>query len=125
MASFIASHARGFALAATLALGVAGSAQAGEIYGGVTVYHGGGYDGHAGGRDGWRGGRGGWRGDYRPACHPREAVGKAWRQGLRRPGVERVGRRDIVVSGWFRGHRAVLVFDRYSPRCRVIGSRGI
>nr|MCU0790034.1 hypothetical protein [Nitratireductor sp.] len=84
MASFIASHARRFALAAALALGVAGSAQAGEIYGGVTVYHGGGYDGHAGGRDGWRGGRdgwhdgrGGWRGDYRPACHPREAVGKA------------------------------------------------
>jgi hypothetical protein len=128
MSSFIALHAGKFALAAALALGVAGSAQAGGISGEITVYHGGGHGGGYGGGYGHGGGYGrggGWHGDYRPLCHPREAVGKAWRQGLRRPGVERVTRRDIVVSGWFHGHRAVLIFDRHSPRCRIIGSRGI
>jgi hypothetical protein len=44
---------------------------------------------------------------------------------VRRPGVERVTPRQVVVGGWFRGHRAMMVFDRYSSRCRVLYSRGI
>lgn len=62
---------------------------------------------------------------HRAACTPREAVRKAWRIGLNRPGVRRIDNRRIVVTGFNRGHRASLVFARHTPRCRVIASRGI
>ncbi len=123
MANILASTGKKFAITAALALGLAANAQAAGISGEITIQHSGGYLGGHGG--GWQGRPGGWHGGHRAQCRPSEAIERAWRQGMRRPGIERVGRRDIVVAGWFRGHRAVLVFDRHSPRCRVIGSRGI
>jgi hypothetical protein len=118
--------ARNLALGAMLATGFAGGAQAAslEIIAGPGGHHsGGGYtEGHHGGYHG--GYRDGHRGGDR-ICRPGEAVQKAYRQGMRRPGIERVSRHEVVVSGRFRGHRAVLVFDRNSSRCRVLYSRGI
>lgn len=62
---------------------------------------------------------------HRGICTPREAVHKAWRIGMNRPGIRRIGHDRIVVTGFHRGHHARLVFARYTPRCRVIASRGI
>ena len=58
-------------------------------------------------------------------CDPGEAVEKARHFGLRRAGVERVSRHEILVTGRYHGHRALLVFDRNSRHCRVIGARGL
>jgi hypothetical protein len=63
-----------------------------------------------------------WR---RGVCEPHEAVEKAREFGLRRIGIERVSRHEIVVSGRNYGHRALLVFDRFSRHCRVIATRGL
>jgi hypothetical protein len=61
----------------------------------------------------------------RGICEPHEAVEKAHDFGLRRVGIERVTRHEIVVSGRQYGHRALLVFDRFSRHCRVIATRGL
>lgn len=68
-----------------------------------------------------------WNGhrNRRNFCTPGEAVHKASRYGLRHAGVRRVLPRAIVVSGLHRGHRARMVFSRYSYNCQVIASRGI
>ncbi len=78
------------------------------------------------------GGHGGYNGDHRPGghrrdrgCQPHEAVEKARYHGLRRAGVERVTPWEIVVTGRAYGNRALLVFDRSSRHCRIIGSRGL
>ena len=63
-----------------------------------------------------------WR---RPACQPHEAVRKAMRFGLRHADIRHVDRRVIIVSGVKRGHRASIAFARHSPRCHVVGTRGI
>ena len=62
---------------------------------------------------------------FRAMCEPHEAMRKAAFMGLRRPGIRRISHRVIVVSGINRGHRAQIVFARQSPRCNVIGDRGI
>jgi hypothetical protein len=79
----------------------------------------------------------GWHGDRhhaqppydrygrRGVCQPREAVHKALRFGMHRPGVARISQRAIVVVGWNRGHRAKITFARYTPYCRVLDARGI
>jgi len=115
----IARIARNLVLGAAIATGFSGGAQAAslDIYVAPGGYHG----GHQGD---WRGGHGGRHYGDR-ICRPGEAVQKAFRQGMRRPGIERVTRREVVVTGRFRGHRAMLVFDRNSSRCRVLYSRGI
>lgn len=121
----IARIARSLVLGAVVAAGLAGGAQAAslDIYVGPGGYHGGGYvGGHHGGYVGGHAG-GGHYGNR--ICRPGEAVQKAYRHGMRRPGIERVTRREVVVTGRFRGHRAMLVFDRTSSRCRVLYSRGI
>ncbi|MCG6858411.1 MAG: hypothetical protein LJE67_10125 [Salaquimonas sp.] len=63
------------------------------------------------------------------ACSPREAVYKARRMGLRHANVARIDRRAIVVTGhsWGRygGHRARVVFARYSRHCAILGQRGL
>ena len=69
--------------------------------------------------------RHGGRYDRRRSCSPHEAVRKAHWMGVRRAGIARVNHRVIVVFGHHRGHPARVVFDRHSPRCRVIGARGI
>jgi hypothetical protein len=61
----------------------------------------------------------------RGICQPHEAIGKAMAYGMRRPGIVRVSAFEVVVAGRHRGHRAVLVFDRNSGRCRVLDARGI
>jgi hypothetical protein len=61
----------------------------------------------------------------RGICEPHEAVERARDFGLRRIGIERVTRHEIVVSGRHYGHRALLVFDRFSRHCRVIATRGL
>jgi hypothetical protein len=53
------------------------------------------------------------------------AVEKARHFGLRRAGIERVTRHEILVTGRHYGHRALLVFDRTSRHCRIVGSRGL
>lgn len=118
-------------LAATLvvagiAMASGGSAIAGSYGGG----YGGGYPGGYGG--GYPGGYGGGYGNHHSGghrrdrvCHPGEAVEKARNYGMRRPGIERVTPYEIVVSGRAHGNRALLVFDRTSRHCRIIGSRGI
>ena len=58
-------------------------------------------------------------------CSPYEAVRKARWMGLRHAGVGRVSHRAIVVFGRHRGHPANVVFDRHSPRCRIVAARGI
>jgi hypothetical protein len=78
----------------------------------------------------WRGGPGyghGYPDRYygRGVCQPQEAVHKALRFGMHRPGVERISARAIVVVGWNRGHRAKITFERYTPYCRVLETRGI
>jgi hypothetical protein len=79
------------------------------------------YRGHRRGHD-----RGYDRGYHRRAvCSPQEAVYKARRHGMRHAGIQRMRPRAIVVTGWHRGHRARMVFERYSRHCRVIASRGI
>lgn len=117
----------------------AGAANAGNLHlasGSIHIQtpHGGIYFGHGRG-PGWYGkpqrrhygGRrhGGRHYGGRRVCHPRKAVRKAWHIGMNRPGIRRIGENRIVVTGWHRGHRAKLVFDRWSPRCRVIRARGI
>lgn len=79
------------------------------------------------GRPGW-----GHPGAHRPGgwgrpgvCEPREAIGKAMARGMHRPGINRVSRHQIVVSGRYRGHYAMLVFDRTSRNCRIVAARGI
>lgn len=57
-------------------------------------------------------------------CHPRKAVRKAGNLGLRHAHVRRITDRRIVVTGRKYGHRARLVFARYSPYCALIASRG-
>ncbi|MFZ1813635.1 MAG: hypothetical protein WBO55_03855 [Rhizobiaceae bacterium] len=61
----------------------------------------------------------------RGICHPGEAVEKAHWLGMRRPGVERVNHREVIVSGRSYGHWARIAFDRNSRNCRVLWSRGI
>jgi hypothetical protein len=95
--------------------GATGAAQAGGYSHGGSVYHGGGYRHQVY--------PGGHRRDR--VCEPYEAVEKARYLGLRHPGIERVTRWEIVVSGRAYGHRAVLVFDRSSRRCHVVASRGL
>jgi hypothetical protein len=121
----IARIARNLVLGAVVATGVAGGAQAAslDIYVGPGGYHGGGYAG--GHHGGYVGGHHGGRHYGDRICRPGEAVQKAYRQGMRRPGIERVTRREVVVTGRFRGHHAMLVFDRNSSRCRILYSRGI
>jgi hypothetical protein len=83
--------------------------------------------------DGWHGGRHYGqppydrydRYDRRGVCQPREAVHKALRFGMHRPGVARILPRAIVIVGWNRGHRAEMTFARYTPYCRVLDARGI
>jgi hypothetical protein len=58
-------------------------------------------------------------------CEPRQAVHKASRLGMRRPGIRRVTRSEIVVAGHNYGRRALVVFDRFSPHCRIVSARGI
>lgn len=118
-------------LAGVLALGVAGSsmAVADQYMGGYIAEPqieiapeeaGNYYSGHR--RD--------WRHDYRRhhrprVCEPREAVEKAHWMGLRRAGIHRVSHDAIVVVGAYYGNWAKIAFDRWSPHCRVIGTRGI
>lgn len=91
----------------------------GSVY--IPAPHGGGFYG-----PGPRGRNYGGRHGHRPRiCRPRRAVNKAWNMGMNRPGIRRIGEHRIVVVGWHRGHRAKLVFDRWSPRCRVLRARGI
>ncbi len=118
---------RGFAaiiLAGSIGFGAAAPAAAGGYgHGGGSVYHsGGGYGGYNPGRHpGYH--PGGNRRDR--VCQPHEAVEKARSKGLRRAGVERVTQWEIIVTGRAYGNRALLVFDRTSRNCRIIGSRGI
>ena len=58
-------------------------------------------------------------------CQPAQAIEKARSFGLRRPGIERLTRHEIIISGRYHGDRAWLVIDRQSRRCRIINSRGI
>ena len=58
-------------------------------------------------------------------CQPGEAIHKARSLGLRHPGIDRVNRHVVVVSGRHRGHWARLVFDRTSRHCRIVDARGI
>ncbi len=94
------------------------AAAGGYNHGGGSVYTGGGHGGYNPGRH-----PGGHRRDR--GCQPHEAVEKARYQGLRRAGIERVTPWEIVVTGRAYGNRAMLVFDRSSRHCRIIGSRGI
>ena len=55
----------------------------------------------------------------------RRALRKAWRMGVDRPHIARIGRGRIVVKGHHDGHRAKVVFDRWSRRCEVIKVRGL
>jgi hypothetical protein len=65
-------------------------------------------------------------GDYRQnVCSPREAIGKAYRLGLRRAEIHRISSDVIVVGGHNYGHRARVVFARWSPNCRIIAAQGI
>lgn len=61
----------------------------------------------------------------RGVCEPHEAVGKASAFGVRRAGIARVSRHEIVVMGRYRGNHALIVFDRSSRNCRVVAARGI
>jgi hypothetical protein len=61
----------------------------------------------------------------RRVCRPGEAVEKAHWMGLRRAGIHRVSHDVIVVAGIHYGDWATVVFDRWSPYCRVIATRGI
>lgn len=121
--------------AAIIALGTAAyaaPASAGNF--GVDIYQG--YSGGSYHQGGHRQG-GHWRPYNKPprhyggqrrhygSCSPHEAVRKAHWLGMRHPGIRRVNHRAIVVTGFHRGHRAKIVFARNSPRCHVIGSRGI
>ena len=64
-------------------------------------------------------------GHRRNVCKPRRALNKAWRMGVNRPHIKRIGPRRIVVTGFNYGHRAKVVFSRYGHRCPVIKTRGI
>lgn len=58
-------------------------------------------------------------------CKPRRALKKAWRMGVNRPHITRIGRNRIVVKGFNHGHRAKVVFSRSGHRCPVIKAKGI
>ena len=58
-------------------------------------------------------------------CGPRRALDKAWRMGVNRPHVARIGDRRIVVKGRKRGRMAKVVFARLSSNCHVIGTHGL
>lgn len=80
---------------------------------------------HGGHRDDWRR-HGGHRGDWRRhVCEPREAIAKARSRGMRHPDIRRLTRGEIIVAGRHRGHRALMVFERFGRGCRVIAARGI
>ena len=53
-------------------------------------------------------------------CLPERALAKAQRMGIRRPRIDHVGRRSIAVSGWQRGDRVMVRFDRWDRRCAIL-----
>ena len=73
--------------------------------------------------------RGGYRyyKDHRRhrGCHPRRALRKAWKMGVNRPHIARIGHKRIVVVGYNHGYKAKVVFKRHHPRCKVIKTRGL
>ncbi len=107
-------------IAAGATLSTAGSANAGSVGVYIGNGHGGVYfsDGHR---------RGGYHKAHKRnrVCTPRRALKKAWRLGVKRPYVDRIGRNRIVVKGFSHGHRAKVVYDRDRSRCPVIRTRGL
>lgn len=56
---------------------------------------------------------------YGRMCHPRRAIHKAHRMGVRYPHIDRIGRRLVIVEGRKRGGHVRIAFAKRSPYCDV------
>ena len=56
----------------------------------------------------------------RAICHPREAIYKAQRFGLRNAEINRINNQLIVVSGRKHGHRLIVGMERFSRNCDIV-----
>lgn len=60
------------------------------------------------------------RGDYRRGCDPDRAIDMARRYGMRRPRIDDISRRTVIVTGIGRyGEQTEMVLAN-EPRCRRI-----